>query len=429
MTMSNAESSATNIEDDLNYIRTQLKDINGTTNWYDTPPTTVTALYNKTFSRWLQHQTAVTVGSDENFVLLTGTGKPLGNMAITNSSMGVIVSQLSGAIGEHDLTKRSDLGNVIEIREAGTNDILYTSGATPQQIYGLLQVGSDATDGNAFGDTSSDDQAQISFVYINPDTEAYTAVPVADIEDKSIEYAYHERRRLIDMPENSFDPSITFVESVALSTVDLQDAYNNSSTGTITLSTAKNLSVDMNGNANFEVKNSSTSYIQADVTNTVVKFGVDAEIRGANELRFYNASNSFYTSFNAPALSSSISYILPISDGASGLGYSLTTDGAGNLSWSNKGEFSKKATYVVSSPINSDTAINLSSFTNPDSLVLPSTGADFVKHFDVYVNGVLNLNGASISQGNDVYWITTATFAFTYPVNPGDVIQIIQRRN
>ena len=130
--MANAETSATNIEDDLNYVRSQLKVLNGQAHWY-LPPLDgfgLTAIHNKTFALWVQKAQSITVGAGNNFALLAGVNKPSEVMAIAPTALGAIVSQLAGTVGANDLTVMANRENVVEIRDAATNLPIYTPETT-----------------------------------------------------------------------------------------------------------------------------------------------------------------------------------------------------------------------------------------------------------------------------------------------------------
>ena len=210
--LSNAETSAEFLEDDLNYIRSKLKDITGLANWYTEGPNgfNMETIREKRFTHWVQKFDAVTVPAGQNYVVLTGTEQPGDVMAINTTSLGVVVAQLTGATGNHALDVVDLTKNLCEIRAEDTNDVLRT--ISGYQMYGLLQVGSAATDGNAFADTG-DDSVQLSFVYYD-ENDALAAVPIAEIEDLDIEYSYRKRTTFESLTEHAFDPTITFAESV-----------------------------------------------------------------------------------------------------------------------------------------------------------------------------------------------------------------------
>jgi hypothetical protein len=213
--LANAELSPATLEDDLNFIRTALRDLKGSQNWFDAAQNAfnLRAIYDKRFTFWVQKSDIVHIGANSNFVLLTGAAKPVATIASSSSTLGAIVAKLPGVVGAHSLIVLSDNGNLCEVRLSGTNESIYVP--TGEQIYALLQVGSNSTDGNVFGDTSSDDQAQLSFVYFDALTNSITACDPLDVASKSIEYAFRKRTDFYSLPENAFDPSITFTESSA----------------------------------------------------------------------------------------------------------------------------------------------------------------------------------------------------------------------
>ena len=437
LTMANAEITAADIEDDLNFVRTQLKVLNGQPNWFDPALDSfnLTAIHNKLFTYWTQKMDDVTVGAGNNFVLLTGATKPAGNIAIASTALGTITAQLAGVIGANDLTVLANNANVMEIRDAATNLPIYTAeiSGVEKQIFGLLQVGAAATDGNPFGDTSSGDQAQLSFVYLDPATDAWVAAPISAIENKVIEYAYRVRTDFYHLPENAFDQQITFVDNFAIQIVDLQDAYDNGN-GVINLSSAKPLKFDLNGNADFQVVNGADNVMSTVKASSLINVGYNLALENQSELRLMEATTngSTYTGFKAPAtLAASVIYTMPIADGTAN--YALITDGAGNLSWGNVDMNSAKMVMVKTSVgnINANTAIDITdavNFTiiNPATLTMGAIAADWSKNYDVYLNGQLLVSDTAGSY--DVFWASATTIKFTMKIHKDDIISIIRRR-
>jgi len=305
--MSGAETNATNIEDDLNFVRTQLRILNGQTNWYDAPSDSfnIKSIHDKSLIYFVQNYTDITVPAGQNWKVLSGAEKPSYNIAIAVSALGAIVAQLAGSVGSHSTQAAANNGNLCQVRDAATNMPISTSGGNT--IYALLQVGNLATDGAAFSDAGND-RGQISFVYIDPITETFVAVSVADIEGKVIEYSYKRRINFYGLPENAFAP-------------------------------------------------------------------------------------------DTPG-------------GGGG-------DGGANL---------KKATRVLVAPISANTSINISTFTNPDSMTFGSDSSKWVSHYEVYINGILTLSGIDAAANNDVYYVNSTNFAFEYDLEINDIIQIIQRK-
>lgn len=307
LAMSGAETAATNLEDDLNFIRTQLRILNGQTKWYDPPANgfNLKEIHDKPLWYVVQKYDDVAVPASQNYVVLSGAEKPDYNIAIAPSSLGTIVAQLTGSVGSHSILVSTNNGNVSYIRDATTNLPIFTHDG--YQIYGLLQVGNLATDDNPFSDAGND-RGQISFVYLNPVTEVFAAVDVADIENRIIEYAYKRRVTFYALPENAYDT-----------------VFSTSGSG----------------------------------------------------------------------------------------------GGSSNL---------KKATKVISGTITADTPIDISTFTNPDSMIFGIDGAGWVKNYEVYLNGMVLLSGENSSSNNDVYYISNTQFAFEFDLENNDIVQIIQRK-
>lgn len=169
----------------------------------------------------------VSVPSSQNWVALTSTGKPDKNIAIAGSAIGAVTAQLAGAIGSHSLTEVSGANplrpkSLVYVFDGATGDSLLSSG---RLILGLLQVGTDATDGNPFGD-SGNDQGQISFVRANATYDDLEACPVADIESKSIIYAFSWRESLSNLPEEFFRGDLESADPQAGVTISLDSAYD-----------------------------------------------------------------------------------------------------------------------------------------------------------------------------------------------------------
>lgn len=216
--MSGAETSATNIQDDLNYTRSQLKNITGQTNWSDdiTDDFNLKEIHDKTLVSYTSELNSISVSLGNNYVLLTGSSKPDYSIAINATTLGAIVAQLVGSIGSHSTEVATDRGNLATIVELSTGSTIYTTSG--YEVFGLLQVGSSATDGHAFGD-SGNDQGQLSFVYINPATDTITACPIATIESKTIIYYYKTRFSFYDIPETAFIFSHSTTESLPITAI------------------------------------------------------------------------------------------------------------------------------------------------------------------------------------------------------------------
>jgi len=169
----------------------------------------------------------VSVPATQNYVALTGTGKPDKNIAISVSNQGAVTAQLAGAIGSHSLDEISGSNalrpkSLVAVFDGSTGDPILSSG---RRVWALLQVGSAATDGNAFGDTGND-QGQLSFVRANSTYADLEACPVADIESTDIVYAFTWRDDLNDMPEEFFRGDIESADPQSGVVVSLDSAYD-----------------------------------------------------------------------------------------------------------------------------------------------------------------------------------------------------------
>lgn len=228
LSLSLAETS-TSLEQDLNYLRSALKDIKGTANWYDGSPETLTDLAARPFltdKKILyskQHLADVTVPSGQNYVVLGAGQFPAEVKAINSSTEGAVVSQLPGSVGSHSTLTVTGDKNVLLIRDASTHQVIQDTSSPPRDLLGLLQVGSTATDGTAFS-ASGSQRAQISFVTLNPATEAYEAASIASIQTRVVEYVYRVRSNLSAIPEEAFTGFSSGVP------VTLESAYSGGAT-------------------------------------------------------------------------------------------------------------------------------------------------------------------------------------------------------
>lgn len=216
---------AVTLEDDLNYIRSQLRNIVGQDEWCHSIPgySSLTTLNEQKLLYWTQTTTDIVVPYGQNYVTLSGAGKPSGLIAAAPDSTGAVVAQLTGPIGSHSTDATTNEGNLVSIRDADTNLSIFSG---DQQIFGFLQVGSTATDGCAFSD-SGDNQGQISFVVRDPIGEGWAAAPVPTIQDKTIEYAYTTRASIDNVPEHAFRTQLPAGGGGSAS-YDVEAAYDSS---------------------------------------------------------------------------------------------------------------------------------------------------------------------------------------------------------
>ena len=78
--------------------------------------------------------------------------------------------------------------------------------------------------------------------------------------------------------------------------------------------------------------------------NSAAAGNANFQIRSANELRFYNSGNTFYTGFKAGASTANTTFTLPISDGTSG--QILRTNGSAALAFTSFAPISSQSSIV-----------------------------------------------------------------------------------
>lgn len=211
-------------------LRSSIKELTGEANWFDKPISSIRDNAANTGASKLvlycvSEYANVTVPASQNFVALSGfLEAPSVVKALENETEGAIVALLPGAAGAmHSLNTAALDGNLLLIRLAGTNEGITDSSG--EQVFGLLQVDSDATDDTAF-EPIGDEAAQISFVVRNPATETFQAADITVMGGLTIEYAYTVKYKLINAAADFVVSCNSFVKPPA-------------STGTITSNLTK----------------------------------------------------------------------------------------------------------------------------------------------------------------------------------------------
>jgi len=177
--------------------------------------------------RRVQVVTTVAVPASQSFKVLSAVGgeTPSRPAAISGTTEGAVVARLGpgefGAPSTLSVTGRPEK-NLCVIREAGTDNQITTSG---QEVFGLLQVESTATDGSSFDDQVDGNRAQLTFVYRDPATGLLQVTPASDIGDKTIEYAFADRIAVVSLPEEAFVAEPLFADQGAAVDVSRQNAY------------------------------------------------------------------------------------------------------------------------------------------------------------------------------------------------------------
>lgn len=484
LTISGAESSATNLEDDMNYVRSVLLNLKGGTNWHDAAADTITqlaantTLAEKHITYLVQNVADVTVPNAQNWVVLADQVTPvMGELptdpiAISSGTEGAVVAQLVGALGAHSLTAATNDANLCQVRTADTNEAIYEA-ASGRQIYALLQVPSTATDGHNFD--TGDDQAQLSFVTINPATESLVAATISDIEDQVLEYAYRCRTNLNDMPENILDGTFVSADAVAPTTVTLDNAYNGGAFVTVDnsnvewrLTDTKAFEVTDSGSVNifainaavagdslvatvktFDINNTDvadfSNGISVDTGATAITMDAGAvtsagamsfassagtaELSGAGNVTVVSSGGEVYLDDTRTAA-------IPLSDVAHTTLFGSATSLLGAIDAAGAAggvDLTLGRVVVNAGGISANTTITAANTTQltdaPAGLIAYTDAAEFTDNLLYYINGALMASGESAAANNDVYAAGTAgngEFACEFDLEAGDIIQIVK---
>ena len=243
----NFETNPTEIETDLNNMRSQLSNLmDGQAGDWFTDLLTPSALDTGT-QRGVNNLNTdlhdlerkrvlvdnfvhvdVTVTNAQNWETLLIGELPSNTTAAIGAvtTEGTVAAFHTGSFDSHALdvvagsaaTSPKNLGVVVD---SATHDPLLSSG---RQIYCLFQV-EENTDGLVMTGTTTK-RAQLSFVRLNAGGTALEACPVADIEDQVIHYTVRERKALEDFNEQDFLTG-AIIDIPTAATVDRQTAHDN----------------------------------------------------------------------------------------------------------------------------------------------------------------------------------------------------------
>jgi len=188
-------------------------------NWYDDPASIhgadaslyglldgLTQVDEKPILSWRFILGDLVVPPGQNYVTITAAGAlPVDSIAIAATTLGAVAAQLSTPVGVHSLDQISgevtiQPKNLVAVFNGDTGEGLFSDG---KPVWGLLQVGAAATDGNAFA-THSNDLGQISFIRYDSTFDSFEAAAIADVQGRTIVYAYSRRTELGSTPEEAF---------------------------------------------------------------------------------------------------------------------------------------------------------------------------------------------------------------------------------
>jgi len=235
------ESAPTDLDDVINSIISQIQNVTGATKWYtavtrtvETLDTDLSDLEDKKILCYANVLTDISVPSSQNWVELGGGEVPSEVVAFGTSTNGALCAELGVAeLGTHQMYEHGGTGtgpdelhprNLLEIRDSSTGQKIQSGG---RDAYGLLQVKNGATDGAAWTTGGGTNDGQISFVRPDAGFDDLEACPVADIENKSINYNYIFRTTLDLLQEDCNLSTRNFVDQTATVDVTLDQAMDN----------------------------------------------------------------------------------------------------------------------------------------------------------------------------------------------------------
>lgn len=178
--------------------------------------------------RRTQVQTTVAVPAGQNWVALSAGGSQAPSVPISlapTTEDAVAARLLVGEFGANRLTAPADDGIrvLVDIEDATTGEDV-NDATRNQPIRAALQVKDTATDGQPFDDLAN--QAQLSFIVVDPATLALVPADIASIAGKTIRYAFAQRQRFRSIPTAGFlIDGAAFVDGAASVDVTRQNAY------------------------------------------------------------------------------------------------------------------------------------------------------------------------------------------------------------
>jgi hypothetical protein len=485
---STMESAPTSIEGDLNSLRSQLKRwlwADSAGNWYDDIPTinskkrgindlatTLDSVEEHKFLFRTQVITDVTVPHAQNWVVLNVAASEAPTLAAAvdaGTAQGAVVATLgTDELGTHKLTAISGPNaispkNLVLIRD-GNGETLYSD--NNKMVYGLIQTEYGVVDGDVFDDT--DHQVQISFVRENATATALEAVPVADIQDKVINYSYAQRLAYDSLPETAFMSGVWLDQTASALDIALDKAVDNQ-VGAVTQSNNIDWRITDTNTWKLQTSDGLRDLLAISPTSggDTLQVNIDTfDINNGNDADFLNGAifDSGGTSINvgvtAAQIDAAASLTLAATGGSSNLTLSaglemLFVDGnkagstyAGDLKlsetsqeWSDfesryGGEISiikaimmgrmRKAVAVTTGPIDANGNVTgAGGGANLDAQLLDYSTVDFVTQVNVYLNGALLRNGADATANHDVYpgdTATTGDLKFEFALAGTDVV-------
>lgn len=459
------ETGQTEIEGDLNALRSQVKRILGEADWYTALSgrslaalsTDLLDIETKKLLKRTQVLTDVTVTAAQNWEILSvaGSEAPTVPAAVGGTTVGAVVAQsaLNGAgFNVHELIEVAGQNamlpkNLCLVRDSTTGQPVQSAG---RDVYALLQYESTGADGGTFNDTSAGARVKLSFVRPTAGLDDLEACPSADIAGKTINYAYAYRFAFDNIIEDAFLTDGNWMDQAASVDVTLDNAIDNQS-GPATQ--AQNIDVritdgvswdfqtsdggrtllsiapagggdvvsldldtlDINNTASVDVLNG----VVVDSGGTAISLGVTAgEISSAGALSVLSGGAAdltvravggelFLDDVNQTGSTWAQTAGIKLSDTTSEWNNFETAFGEVSLLnaivQANNSAARSKTVAVVTTTVNADVNVTGAASPNLDAQLGDYSGVTFVTDVDIYLNGALLRNGANAAANHDVY--------------------------
>lgn len=486
------ESGATSLEDDLNALRSMtslLLDAQAG-NWYDDLSTPATFedgakrgvqtlnqdLHDLEKKRVLVdtfnlNDVVVLPGKDVVILDATELLPPGGVLAVGEvTTLGAVASAHGGTFGDHSLTVVAGANtlspkNLTPIVDSVTHDPIMSDNRV---IWGLLQSES-GVDGSTASLTTPN-RVQISFVRQNAAGNDLEAVPIADIESKTVHYSARVRKSLSGLNEQDFLKG-AHVDTPAATVVTRQFAYDNQGAVPVDVTTPSFLDLnsaaikwslrDMNNAELFTVvEGSGTDTTEVQIKADVDTFSVAAPLNTfahgvrvdvSGERISVGETTGLVEAVGLTGLRflASAGDLLLDDTHRSGSTFGTTAGlrlSASQQEWSDfetafggevsllkalteaRNSASDSKTYAVVNTLVSAGSDVSEAAGNIDVALPDMSGGQFLRDYDVYLNGTLLRPGADLTAGHDYYPGSTATaLRFEFPLHENDVICVAKK--
>lgn len=419
----------------------------------------------------------VTVGGSDDFVVLAlgelpsnttaaiGAVTTLGTVGAYAATFGAAsLDEVAGGIALNPL-------NLCNIVDSVTRDPILSDG---RKVYGLFQTESN-TDGSTMTGTTPN-RAQISFVRQNAAGTDLELCPAADIQGKTIAYSTRERVRLEDLNEVDFLNGAVVDIGAGSASITRQVGYTNQ--GATVVDIVANATLDVGTGLTWALRDAGDEVLFSAHDGDAGSDGVVTIGAGADTFDVNAGVNDFLNgaSFDTGAAGTTIDIGVTAANQITS-GGALAVQAAGDLKlvstggnlrltdqyepvgWSEDGiqlsdaaqtwtDFEaafgevglmdailqaynktgrRKVSAIVNTSVAADTDVSLTDG-NIDTELGDLSAGTFTTDYDIYLNGVLQVNGANAAADKDVYpgtSLVAGQLKFEKKLKSGNVITVI----